>query len=374
MAKKDKEDKKEIIGEKASLFALIFIGLAIIAQWGYVHYEDNPFNYPWGSKTLTVSAEDLNLLPNEQQNYLGTRAGQDDQTELVYTTNNMHLTAASAFSIRTGPGVYYQSIGRMYYGRDVHVIATCSDNDWYMIDFYGDEAYVHSACLFEELPEVHITTRSEPTARDLTADEQADGELPPDPDAQEPGSPVTDGDAEATATPVPSSELTTTPEPTVTAEPTDAPEPTEEPEPSPTPEPTEAPTPTPAPAASAPTDPVMLELFNLVNNARIENGLAPLNWDNALAVDAAIRAQDISQVYGHTRPDGSEWYSIDPDKMYAENIASGQSTAQEVFNSWWASDGHRANMLRADFTSCGYAVYYSGDAGNTYYWVQEFGY
>ena len=30
MAKKDKEDKKEIIGEKASLFALIFIGLAMV--------------------------------------------------------------------------------------------------------------------------------------------------------------------------------------------------------------------------------------------------------------------------------------------------------------------------------------------------------
>ena len=60
--------------------------------------------------------------------------------------------------------------------------------------------------------------------------------------------------------------------------------------------------------------------------------------------------------------------------MYGENLASGQSTAVEVFNSWWASPGHQANMMNSGYRTVGFALYYGGDAGSTYYWVQEFGY
>ena len=345
----DNSKKIMRIGHRTVVLSLLLVFCALLCQWGYWYYKNNTLKFPWGTKIYTVSAEELNLLPNEQANYLGTRATEDDQTEFLYHANNMYLRAASAFSIRTGPGVYYQSIGRMFYGRDVHVIATCDDNDWYMIDFYGEEAYVHSACLFDKLPELtHRADEEELTVQgsrseydlDIWEDEDAD---------------ITD-ETEETA-----------------AEQNEDTEPAEAAVPTSTPSPTPSPAPTQAPSSNTPSDPVMLELFNLVNNARAAEGLAPLSWSNTLAADAAVRAQEIVSSFSHTRPDGSDWWTVDPDRMYGENLASGQSTAQEVFNSWMASPGHRANIL-GDYTTCGFALHYGGDAGSTYYWAQEFGY
>ena len=346
----DKETKKNDgkalkYGSNIVLLSLIFVFSSLICQWIYLYYEANPLKFPNGTQVYTVSAGDLNLLPNEQLNYLGTRAGEDDNTEFLYRSNNMHLTAAAAFSIRTGPGVYYQSIGRMYYGREVHVLATCDENDWYLIDFYGEQAYVHSACLFDKLPE--ITGGTDETDVSIQGSRS-------DEDLEVWGSDITD---ETQETDVTETEAT---EP-ATADATSTPSPT------PTPAPTEA------PSINTPTDPVMLELFNLVNDARAEQGLQPLSWSSALAADAAVRAQEITVSFSHTRPDGSDWWTVDPDRMYGENLASGQQSAQEVFNSWWASPGHKANIL-GDYTTCGFALYYGGDAGSTYYWVQEFGY
>jgi uncharacterized protein YkwD len=118
----------------------------------------------------------------------------------------------------------------------------------------------------------------------------------------------------------------------------------------------------------------MLELFNLLNDQRQAQGLAPLSYSNSLAAAASVRAQEISVSFSHTRPDGTDWWTVNPDIMYDENLASGQSTAVEVFNSWWASPGHQANMMNSGYRTVGFALYYGGDAGSTYYWVQEFGY
>jgi uncharacterized protein YkwD len=52
-----------------------------------------------------------------------------------------------------------------------------------------------------------------------------------------------------------------------------------------------------------------------------------------------------------------------------ENIASGQQTAQAVFNAWKNSDGHNANMLSANFTQIGIGHVVVG--GRTY-WTTDF--
>lgn len=354
-SKSNKSYSSRKVRNRIAVLALMFVFLSLVFEWSYQYYQRNTLRFPWGTQTYVVDADQLNLLPNEQTNYLGTRAVQDDDTEFLYHADNMYLTAASAFSIRTGPGVYYQSIGRMYYGREVHVIATCEDNDWYLIDFYGEEAYVHSACLFEKLPE--IQNEGDPTdisiqgtrpdeAADTTDTEETsetDATVTGPEETLEAGEPAEPGETEATPTPVPTEAPTATPAPTA------------------------------APSVNAPTDPVMLELFNLVNDERARNGLAPLSWSSSLASDAAVRAQEIAVSFSHTRPDGSDWWTVDPDRMYGENLACGQSTAQEVFSSWMASAGHKANIL-GSYGTCGFALYYGGDAGSTYYWVQEFGY
>ncbi len=355
---------KNKTAERIGLLSILLIFLCLFVQWAYKYYKDNPLKFPWGSQVYTVSANDIELLPNEQLNYLGARVDQDDETEFHYHANNMYLTASAAFSIRSGPGVYYHSIGRMYYGRSVHVLATCDENDWYLIDFYGEEAYVHSACLFEKLPEITNTEETDIIIRGSRSNEEIDtlntGETEEvsETDVTEPTEEVVETTATAETTEAVESSAT---------------EPIQATEPTATPTPAATATPTPAPAVSAPSDPTMLELFNLVNDARVQNGLEPLSWNSALAADAAVRATEISVVFSHTRPDGSDWWTVDSDRMYGENIASGQSTAQEVFNSWWASPGHQANIL-GNYTTCGFALYYGGDAGSTYYWVQEFGY
>lgn len=350
---KPKRDLKDMSKEdRLPLFLVIFTVFVLASQWAYSYFMADPLKFPWGKLVYNVSDDDIELLDYELLNYLGARAAQDEANEYVYNATDLNLVAAAGFSIRTGPGVYYQSIGRMYYGREVHVIATSQDNDWYMIDFYGEEAYVHRACLFEKLPEAYeFVPASNVVVRvdenEETTEETTDIEETEAIDATE--------ETEATA----NSESIVTPTPVATPVPTN----------------TLAPSPTEAPSSVvAPTDPTMLELFNLVNNARVNAGLQPLSWNSGLASAASVRAQEISISFSHTRPDGSQWWSVNSNLMYGENLAGGQSTAQEVFNSWWNSPGHKANIMNPDFRTCGYALYYCGDAGMTYYWTQEFGY
>lgn len=53
-----------------------------------------------------------------------------------------------------------------------------------------------------------------------------------------------------------------------------------------------------------------------------------------------------------------------------ENIAAGQQTPQSVVDSWMKSPGHRANILKKDYTQIGCGVAVGGQYG--YYWTQEF--
>jgi len=55
-----------------------------------------------------------------------------------------------------------------------------------------------------------------------------------------------------------------------------------------------------------------------------------------------------------------------------ENIAAGYTTVARVMNAWWASSGHRANILATDITQTGFGQYYSSDSSGRR-WVQDFG-
>ena len=120
------------------------------------------------------------------------------------------------------------------------------------------------------------------------------------------------------------------------------------------------------------------ELLTLTNEARAEAGLAPLSWSDTLAYCAAVRAEELpllsdDQNRNHQRPDGSDWYTVNESAMWAENIAYGQTSAQEVFDAWMNSPGHYANIMNPDYRTFGAALYYT-DGGYYYYWIQEFGY
>ena len=115
-------------------------------------------------------------------------------------------------------------------------------------------------------------------------------------------------------------------------------------------------------------------VIELVNQERTSRGLQPLLKHDGLMVAAAARARELSQRYSHTRPDGSECFTIlwhlGIDYAYAgENIAMGQRTPEIVMNDWMNSSGHRANILNENYDCIG--VGYTMVDGHPY-WVQLF--
>lgn len=112
-------------------------------------------------------------------------------------------------------------------------------------------------------------------------------------------------------------------------------------------------------------------LFEMANQVRIENGVNPLEWDDRLYVSGAIRAEEATRVWSHTRPDGSKWLTVsDSSVLNGENLARGYSI-EEVIDAWLASETHKENLLRAEFGR-GAMVYYNDNGVE--YWVHHFGY
>ena len=113
------------------------------------------------------------------------------------------------------------------------------------------------------------------------------------------------------------------------------------------------------------------EVVELVNEARQEQGLKPLKLDENLLSEAMIRAFELAVDYSHTRPNGKECFSVMSYKgtSWAENIAYGQTSSDEVMESWMNSQGHRENILRTTVTNIGVGCFIHN--GNIY-WVQLF--
>lgn len=116
-----------------------------------------------------------------------------------------------------------------------------------------------------------------------------------------------------------------------------------------------------------------VEAFNGVNAQRTAVGLPELVWSDGLAVAAEVRANDeVVRSFSHTRPNGSEYWTVNSDIVWGENLAKGYSTAAGVVEAWMASPTHAANILDAGYVTCGIAIYEAEDG--KLYWAQEFGY
>jgi len=107
------------------------------------------------------------------------------------------------------------------------------------------------------------------------------------------------------------------------------------------------------------------------NSQRSAQGLSKLNWSDALEQAAMVRAQEIVTTWSHTRPNGSDWWTVNSNIMYGENLAKGYSSADAAVAAWMASPTHKANIMDSGFKTCGIAIY---EIGGTWYWAEEFGY
>lgn len=119
------------------------------------------------------------------------------------------------------------------------------------------------------------------------------------------------------------------------------------------------------------------EVLELVNQERAKVGLRALTLSQELTNVASLKAKDMAEkgYFDHTSPtygspfDMMRQFGVQY-RSAGENIAAGQSTAQEVMNAWMNSSGHRANILNADYEQIGIG-YYTGGRYD-FYWVQMF--
>lgn len=115
-----------------------------------------------------------------------------------------------------------------------------------------------------------------------------------------------------------------------------------------------------------------LKAFNLLNEEREDAGLDALSWDSNLESTSAVRSQECSVSFSHTRPNGKAWYTVNSNIQGGENLAYGFDDADSATEAWMNSPTHRDNILYPDFDKVAISVYVTDDG--TAYWAQEFGY
>lgn len=104
-----------------------------------------------------------------------------------------------------------------------------------------------------------------------------------------------------------------------------------------------------------PSEATAADFLRYVNYARSLNGAGPLTVDPYLMSVAA----------SHTHWMASSGRFQHSSYGVAENIAMGQRSVWEVYNSWWNSSGHRQNLLGRGYSRVGLA-YVNG------YWTAVF--
>ncbi len=122
-------------------------------------------------------------------------------------------------------------------------------------------------------------------------------------------------------------------------------------------------------------DRLIRDVFRMTNQERINAGLPALTYNPVLEKGALIRAAEIIQSFSHTRPDGTKFYTVFEGlydyRMIGENLAAGFTSASSVISGWMSSEGHRANILKEDYTEIGIGI--KKDSEGRLYWVQIFG-
>ncbi len=126
-----------------------------------------------------------------------------------------------------------------------------------------------------------------------------------------------------------------------------------------TPPPATSPSPVPSPTGVSAEAQKLLEL---VNKARADAGVGPLQFDMELMKVAQLKAQDMveNNYFAHNSPtygspfDMMRQFGISF-RTAGENIA-GNQTVEGAFRAWMNSEGHRKNILNGNFNYCGFGI------------------
>ena len=110
-----------------------------------------------------------------------------------------------------------------------------------------------------------------------------------------------------------------------------------------------------------------LEAFDLINEARVENGLHEVELDEEAMELAKMRAPELEEQYSHVRPDGTR---MSQTYRCAEIINRRASTPQIAAESWLDSPAHREIILDERYHSAGIACWKGADG--VAYWCMLF--
>ena len=115
-------------------------------------------------------------------------------------------------------------------------------------------------------------------------------------------------------------------------------------------------------------------ILSLLNDLREEKGLNTLEPNEMLREAANIRAVETEESFSHTRPDGSETFTVFeeegityPYRMAGENLAMAtyyldeEEMADLLFDGWVESEEHYENMIQPDYEEIGIGVHYDGE-------------
>ena len=118
----------------------------------------------------------------------------------------------------------------------------------------------------------------------------------------------------------------------------------------------------------------------LLNAYRGEMGLAPVTLNSELGAAAEYHSVDMAMnnYFDHYALDGTDagtniqnfGYTGFP---YAENIAAGMETAQEVLSGWQNSPDHNATMTNPQYTEVGIGRAYNEGTQYGWYWTATYG-
>lgn len=109
------------------------------------------------------------------------------------------------------------------------------------------------------------------------------------------------------------------------------------------------------------------EIVRLCNIERAKVGAAPLEWFEDAYYFTKIRSDEAAIEFSHTRPNGKKWSTVYTDAgvhligYFGENLyesigISAEEYAERAVMAWMNSDGHRRNILNANYKRIAVAV------------------
>jgi len=123
--------------------------------------------------------------------------------------------------------------------------------------------------------------------------------------------------------------------------------------------------------------PILFEVLivEIINDIRLASGLQPFTISPTLMMSARFKSQAMTDMgyRGHTNPVYGRFSTIPrqlfgyPSNVYiGENLNRWSRTPAEVVANWMRSEGHRANILRPEYTEIGVGFHQLR-------WTQHFG-